>query len=588
MAPILLPKPRELDASGEGVASLGGEPRCAADRTLPAQGFALEAGPEGVAIRYGDEAGLRYARSALEQLRAHPEPLPSLCIRDWPDFPVRGYMLDVSRDRVPTRETLEHLVARLALLRINHLELYTEHTFAFRDHEIVWRDASPITPDDILWLDALCAEHGIELVANQNTFGHMARWLRHDAYAARAEAPDGWRTKAGMLLKPAVLAPTEDNAEFALGLVREMLESFTSRQVNIGCDETFELGKGRSSGEVAAQGRGRVYLEHLKRLLAGLHADGCDVLFWGDILREHPELVSELPKDRTTALAWWYEAPVDSPSLPDEIRAFAEEFGISERAQKGFAGHVPPFAEADRPFWVCPGTSTWNTFVGRWTNAKANLLDAATEGLAYGAGGYLITDWGDNGHMQPPSVSLLPLAYGAAVSWCLEANRDLDAARALDVLVFRDEAAELGGALRVIGDAYLGTGRLALNSSSLFGAVASEGMLGAIGAPDAGALRYTLERLGEASEAVARSRPQCTDGEVITREIRQAIRLARHGAWRMLRETGESLPSDAELRRDLAGAIEEQRLCWALRSRPGGLRDSVARLERTLATYGED
>ena len=83
MDPILLPKPRELDPTGEGVASLGGEPRCAADRTLPAQGFALEAGPEGVAIRYADDAGLRYARAALEQLRAHPEPLPSLRIRDW-------------------------------------------------------------------------------------------------------------------------------------------------------------------------------------------------------------------------------------------------------------------------------------------------------------------------------------------------------------------------------------------------------------------------------------------------------------------------------------------------------------------------
>ena len=55
----------------------------------------------------------RYAEDALAQLaRANGGALPALALRDWPDFPVRGFMLDVSRDRVPTRDTLAHLVAR--------------------------------------------------------------------------------------------------------------------------------------------------------------------------------------------------------------------------------------------------------------------------------------------------------------------------------------------------------------------------------------------------------------------------------------------------------------------------------------------
>ena len=65
----------------------------------------------------------------------------------------------------------------------------------------------------------------------------------------------------------------------------------------------------------------------------------------------------------------------------------------------------------------------------------------------------------------------------------------------------------------------------------------------------------------------------------------QAARLARHGAWRQLRAAGLACPSDAELRADLADAIEEQRVCWLQRSRPGGLADSVRRLEETLTTY---
>jgi len=69
------------------------------------------------------------------------------------------------------------------------------------------------------------------------------------------------------------------------------------------------------------------------------------------------------------------------------------------------------------------------------------------------------------------------------------------------------------------------------------------------------------------------------------RELQQAARLARHGAFRITRAAGFPCPSDAELRRDLAEAIAEQRACWLLRSRPGGLEDSVARLEATLRTY---
>jgi hypothetical protein len=72
---------------------------------------------------------------------------------------------------------------------------------------------------------------------------------------------------------------------------------------------------------------------------------------------------------------------------------------------------------------------------------------------------------------------------------------------------------------------------------------------------------------------------------VVVRELAQAARLARHGAYRIARAAGMPCPGDAELRRDLAGAIAEQRACWLLRARPGGLADSLARLEATLASY---
>ena len=42
--------------------------------------------------------------------------LPEAHIEDWPDLPVRGVMLDISRDKVPTLDTMKALIDRLASL----------------------------------------------------------------------------------------------------------------------------------------------------------------------------------------------------------------------------------------------------------------------------------------------------------------------------------------------------------------------------------------------------------------------------------------------------------------------------------------
>jgi hypothetical protein len=557
------------------------------DASLPPQGFALEIGDGALRLHARDADGRRYGEATLAEIRAQSgAELPALSLRDWPELGVRGYMLDVSRDRVPTRATLARLVALLARLRFNHLELYVEHSFAYAAHERVWRDASPLTPEDLRWLDALCAAQGIELAANQNCFGHMERWLRHDSYRDRAEAPEGFELSGLGRRPPAVLAPTSENAAFALTLVHELMQNLKSRRVHIGCDETFELGRGRSREQVAQRGRGRVYLEHLRRLMDPLLSEGCEVLFWGDIVRRHPELVPELPRDGAVACVWHYDAPRDPATLPAAVREIAARFGLDDDALRGFAGQLPAFADAGMPFWVCPGTSSWNSLVGRLPNARANLIDAAEQGIRHGARGFLLTDWGDHGHLQPPAISFAPMLQAAGVAWNPALHRDLDLAAQLDARVFEDGAGLLGGVCEEIGAVGDATGASALNASPLAAALLPAASLRSFGRADPDSVARVALRLEAAGERLAAARPRCEDGDTCVRELAQAIRLARHGAWRLLRELGGRAPSDTALRRDLAEAIEEQRACWRLRSREGGLADSLARLEATLEEYG--
>lgn len=585
----LFPAPRVLERTGGAFSGVGHDPDLALDTSLAPDAYVLRVGADGVEVRHGDGNGRRYGLDTLEQLvHAYGASLPGLVVEDAPDFPVRGYMLDVSRDRVPTRATLERIVGVLSRVRINHLQLYTEHTFAYREHEEVWRDASPMTAEDVQWLDELCADHGIELAANQNAFGHMQRWLKHDRYRPLAEAPEGWETSFGTTQAAGVLAPTDESLAFVQSLFDELLPNFRSRRVNVNCDETFELGRGRSRAEVERRGRGRVYLDYLRQLVRGLHARGKDVLFWGDILRAHPELLPEVPRTDCTALVWHYEGPTDPERLPAKLFDHLSDFGITRETMRGFVGHVPVFAESGFPFWVCPGTSSWNSLLGRLSNARANLLDAAEEGVRAGAGGYLITDWGDSGHLQPPSVSFPAIAYGAAVSWCAETNRDVDPSDFLSREIFEDSTGRLAAALREAGDLYAKTGVAPLNGSVLHYQLLGGGLgilARLMGSPTEDGLAAVVSDLNVLAESIGSADPQCADGEILRRELTAAIRLARHGAWRSAQQSGFSAPPNEDLRSDLADAIELQRVSWLERSRPGGLRESLGRLEGTLAEY---
>jgi hexosaminidase len=78
------------------------------------------------------------------QFREAGTQIPGFVIEDAPSLNRRGFMLDISRCKVPTMEELFRLIDLLALIGYNELQLYIEHTFRFQDHETVWKDASPV------------------------------------------------------------------------------------------------------------------------------------------------------------------------------------------------------------------------------------------------------------------------------------------------------------------------------------------------------------------------------------------------------------------------------------------------------------
>jgi hexosaminidase len=528
------------------------------------QSYQLEISHQGILIESQDEAGIFYGVSTLLQIINNSEnmTLPCLKMIDWPDFPTRGVMLDISRDKVYTMETLLRLIDLLASWKINQLQLYTEHTFAYHRHPEIWAKASPLTSEELLILDRYCKERFIDLVPNQNSFGHMHRWLRFPRYYHLGELAGiedkNWWGRGSFSLCPG----DPGSLELIKSLYEELLPHFSSKMFNVGCDETFDLGLGRSKETCEKHGKGRIYLDFLLKIYDLVKEKNRTMQFWGDIIIQYPDLVPELPKD-VIALEWGYEA------------------------QNPPAEHCEKFGLAGIPYYVCPGTSSWNSIAGRTDNAIGNLRTAAQNGLKYGACGYLNTDWGDNGHWQVPPVSYLGFAVGAAFSWGYQENQTLDIPTALSVHAFKDPTLSLGKLVFDLGNIYQAVGMIPGNASALFHIMQlpfSEIQKYRTQINPA-VLNQTLDAIDQASILLSKSTPNTPDGSLVLKEYDHTIRLLKHACKRGSLALGSKGLDPADLDIELREIMIDYQSIWLQRNRIGGLVDSLARFEKSRLDY---
>lgn len=532
------------------------------------QGYKIIVRPERVSLIAGSDRGLFYAVQTFKQLlREHSFETSCMVIEDEPDFENRGFMLDISRDRVPKLETLKELVDLLAELKYNQFQLYMEHTFAYEKHGKVWKEYSPLTHEEVMEIDEYCRERFIELVPNQNCFGHLEKWLSHDEYKHLAECPDGFIFPWGIPSGPFSLSPAvSDSLRLVEALLDELLPHFSSSKVNVGADETFDLGLGRSKELCEKLGKGRVYLNFLLGLYKIVEKHGRTMMFWGDIMKNHPELVSELPRD-IVALVWGYE----------EDHPYREECAL--------------FANNGVPFYVCPGTSSWNSFAGRIDNALGNIKNAIQNGKRHGVVGLLLTDWGDNGHPQHLPISMIPIAYTASLSW--NCSSELSTEKLLeqtDMYVFKTNAA-LSKKLYTLGNFYKSLSVQIPNASVYFLAMMFPEkfieMAETLTEEDFKKMKEDLEQVENMIRELQTIRETIDRKSLVDQIVNNAEMLKLSMEWMsLIREYGnvEKIPHDRwkSFRENFENMLRNYEKLWLESNRPGGLKQSSEKLTCVL------
>ena len=519
---------------------------------------------DGIVVQAPSPAGAFRATRTLKTLLVEGvTTLPRLEISDHPAFPRRGFMLDVSRCKVPTMDALFDLIDLLADLKYNEFQLYVEHVFAFGDHETVWRDASPLTSEEIKLLDERCRERFIELVPNLNSFGHFERWLRHEPYKSLAECPDGFRREEPFMERDhgSTLKPNEESLAFVDSLYAEYLSNFSSRRFNVGMDEPWELGQGWSKPQVETRGKQTVYLEHLDGIRKLVEKHGREMLFWADVLLEEPENASRVNKTACPVI-WGYES----------------EHPFDEQARA--------IASCDLPFYLAPGTATWRSFTGRLPNALVNVRSAVTAGLAHDATGILLTSWGDCGNHQPWPALYPTLLQTAGLSWNLTSDPEAELVPLLDHFLFPNETNTPSQALLELGHLDFSLGPKIVNASLPWLLAFSDQPEKL---PDLLQEKYPNENLQDAQEQLGQLRgtlssltESSASGSLIANELLLGLDLSALALAHGQKLMGSNSPNNLPPSREFPARYEN---LWLKRARPGGLPESLDLLEKALARF---
>ena len=327
--------------------------------------------------------GLFYGTQSLKQIIRHQLltennlNIPWYYIFDYPSLEYRGWMDDISRGPIPTKEFIKEEIRRLAEYKFNFFNLYTEHLFKLEDYP----DIAPtdgLTAEEIKELTDFAKDYYIEFIGNQQCFAHAEKTLDNPFYDDIKDTRFNFN--------PGV----DETYEFLEVLLGETAQAYESKYFNINCDETESLGNGKAESYIDSLGAENAYCQHINKVYDILKKYDKEVMMWGDIIAKNPEMIKQLPED-IQFIVWSYGG------------------------RDSFDEMIEPFKNSGHKFWVAPGASCWATSFPHIDNYIKNIANFARDAERHGAKGIINTAWDDYGETMFNST-------WHAMIWCAETS----------------------------------------------------------------------------------------------------------------------------------------------------------------------
>ncbi|GHU97783.1 N-acetyl-beta-D-glucosaminidase [Clostridia bacterium] len=300
-----------------------------------------------------------------------------------------GVMIDCSRNAVPNVKTLKLFIDNLAKMGYNRLELYTEDTYEIKNRPYFGYLRGRYSGTELKEIDAYASGRGIELTPCIQVLAHLNQIFRWPAFAGLRDCND------------ILLVDEPETYKLIEDMFASVAENFTSRNINIGCDEAFMVGLGKFFDRFGYQNRFEIINRHIGRVLKIAEKYGFKCAMWSDMYFRlafggeyadtaksiPPEVLERIPQN--ISLIYWDYYSTDN-----------------EHYRKMFAGHkkIGNEIEFAGGAWKWQGFAPDNLYS---INTAKAAVPAARE---YGIKKIMVAAWGDNG-AETSLFAVLPTLF---------------------------------------------------------------------------------------------------------------------------------------------------------------------------------
>lgn len=351
-------------------------------RNLNDEGYVLRILTGKIEIEAKTPKGFYYAAMSLIQMLEKAESsLPCVEIIDWPDMKIRGVSDDISRGQVSNLDNFKKIISHLARYKMNTYMPYLEDMLEFEKYPTIGKGRGALTKIEVAEIIAFAKQNFVEVIPIFQTLGHYENILSQEEFLKYAEFPGA----------ASLNVSSQETYKFLEDLLKEVFELFPSEYFHMGADESWDVGLGESKKLVEQTNIAVVHANHYKRVYNICKKYNKKVMMYGDILLDHPEILSLIPKD-IIVVDWQYRAEESYPSTKVIHDA-------------GFEYIVSP--------------SAWN-FVSTFpanVNSLPNIKYIIKSGLENKSLGMINSNWGDYGAETFKEFVLYNYAWSAQCSW---------------------------------------------------------------------------------------------------------------------------------------------------------------------------
>lgn len=217
---------------------------------------------------------------------------------EYPLFEKNGAMF-ATQVASPKPEMIKIFIKKMALMGMNTLQINTETTYELAGYPYFGYARGRYSKEELKELDTYAQKFGIELIPSIQLTGHFSDYLKYNS-------AEPIKDTASVLL-----ADTEATYKMIDEILKTLSECFSSRRINMGCDETFGIGTGAYKSLYGEKDPQEIYCRHIAKLAKMAKSYGFEPMIWGDMFfafnakRSHPDYC-------------FYEADAEFPPVINE------------------------------------------------------------------------------------------------------------------------------------------------------------------------------------------------------------------------------------------------------------------------------